>query len=106
MDLVHFFHSHLAGFSFGEGALVFDKLKIGTPLTLKAEPTNCYDAHAIALYFEDKKIGYIPRSENKELSLFLQAGYEKLFEVRINRISPEEDPENQIGIVVFIKKKK
>lgn len=67
------------------------------------EPENPYDAHAVALYFKKTKIGYIPRVNNKEISKLLEAGYADLFTVKINRISPEEDPENQISIVVFLK---
>lgn len=67
------------------------------------EPENPYDAHAVALYFKKTKIGYIPRVNNKEISKLLEAGYADLFTAKINRISPEEDPENQISIVVFLK---
>jgi len=70
---------------------------------LVLEPENPYDAHAVALYFKKTKIGYIPRVNNKEISKLLEAGYADLFTVKINRISPEEDPENQISIVVFLK---
>ena len=69
------------------------------------ESENPYDAHAVAVYFKKTKIGYIPRADNKELSKLLEAGYADLFTAKINRISPEEHPENQIGIVVFLKVK-
>lgn len=64
---------------------------------------NPYDAHAVAVYFKKTKIGYIPRVNNKELSKLLEAGYADLFTAKINRISPGEDHENQIGVVVFLK---
>ncbi|MFC2696128.1 MAG: HIRAN domain-containing protein [Candidatus Absconditicoccaceae bacterium] len=57
-----------------------------------------YDAHAVAVYLKKTKIGYIPRVNNKEVSKLLEVGMAKT-----NRISPEEDPGNQIGIVVFLK---
>jgi hypothetical protein len=44
-----------------------------------------------------------PRVNNKELSKLLEAGYADLFTAKINRISPGEDHENQIGVVVFLK---
>ena len=105
MKYLHFFRSHLAGFSFAEEVFVFDQLKIWTELQLVLEPENPYDAHAVALYFKKTKIGYIPRVNNKEISKLLEAGYADLFTAKINRISPEEDPENQIGVVVFLKVK-
>lgn len=105
MTHIHFLHSHLAGFSFGEGVFVFDQLKIGTELTLQPEPENRYDANAVALYFDKYKLGYLPRSTNREISKFLNAGYTDLFTVKINRISPDQEPENQIGITIFLKQK-
>lgn len=63
---------------------------------------HLYDAHAVAVYLKKTKIGYILRVNNKEISKLLEAGYADLFTAKINRISPEEDPENQIGIV-FLK---
>ncbi|MBS9783801.1 HIRAN domain-containing protein [Candidatus Gracilibacteria bacterium] len=105
MEHTHFLHCHLAGFTFWKGVFVFHKLEIGTELKLKAEPENQYDHNAVAVYFEDKKIGYIPRSQNREIAKFLQAGHTDIFDTRINRIDKSENPENQIGIVVFLKEK-
>ena len=39
------------------------ELSIGTKVKLKAEPTNPYDSHAIAILFRDKNIGYIPKKD-------------------------------------------
>ena len=105
MKYLHFLHCNVAGFSFGEGVFVFDQLKIWADLELVYEPENPYDTHAVALYFKKTKIGYIPRSDNKEISKLLEAGYGDLLVAKINRVSPEEHPENQIGIVVFLKTK-
>lgn len=69
------------------------------------EPENPYDAHAIALYFKKTKIGYIPRANNKEISKLLEAGYGDILLAKISRVSPQEHPENQIWITVFLKKK-
>ncbi len=103
MKHLHFLHCHIAGFSFAEGVFVFDQLKIWTELQLVFEPENPYDAQAVALYFKKTKIGYLPRAHNKEIAKLLEAGYTDLFTAKINRISPEQDPENQIGVVVFLK---
>ena len=42
---------------------------------------------------------------NTDLSKFLDMGYEDVFKVFINRISPEEVPNNQIGITIKIREK-
>jgi hypothetical protein len=97
---------NIAGFTYYDGVIVFDRLRLGTKLCLVAEPENRYDPNAIALYFEEHKLGFIPRTENKVLSLFFEQGYGNIFEVYINRVSPDERPENQIGVIVYLKKNK
>lgn len=64
------------------------------------EATNQYDPCAIALYYKDVKIGFIPRACNEKLADFLDLGYNSIFSVTINRVSPQETPERQIGIIV------
>ncbi len=92
----------IAGFTYYEGVEVFEHLKIGTRLTAVNEPENGFDAHAVALYFENSKLGYIPRECNSEVSKFFRLGHENLFEFRINRVFPEAHPEKQISVVVKI----
>jgi len=99
----HFDDFHIAGFTYHDGVDVFDELKIGTALTLVAEPDNRYDNFAVALYYRGHKLGYIPRGKNKFIGKFLNFGHTELFDVKINRISPEEHPERQVSVVVKIR---
>jgi hypothetical protein len=98
----HFSNFSLAGFTYYDGIEVFQELKVGTLLTMLAEPENKYDPSAIAIYYGEKKLGFIPKEENKLIFQFLTLGHSSLFEVRINRISPESHPEKQVGVVVRI----
>ena len=66
---------------------------------------NLFDAYAVMIFFKDYKLGYIPRSENKEISKLLEMGHNDIFEVRINQIDPHADPEHQIGVIVKLEKK-
>ncbi len=102
MDM-HFDNFHIAGFTYYDGIDVFNKLEIGTELSLKAEPNNKYDIYAVALYYKNYKLGYIPHGNNKYVSKFLNLGHTNLFEAKINRISPDEHPEHQIGVVLKIR---
>ena len=70
----YFLRFAIAGFSYYEGAIAFNKLKIGKKLKLKREPRNKYDKHAVALYRKGLKLGYIPRDKNRHLSLLLKNG--------------------------------
>jgi len=61
------------------------------------------NANAVAVIFEGRRISFIPRSDNREISKFLYFGHEGTFETFVNRTSPEVEPESQIGIAVRIK---
>lgn len=99
----HLANFNLAGFTYYDGIEVFNQLKVGTKLRLVPEPDNPYDAKAVAIYFGESKVGFVPRSDNRTISKILNLGHQDIFETFINRVSPDEYPENQIGIVVKIK---
>lgn len=101
----HFSHFNIAGFTYYEGAEIFEQLAIGTLLTMRAEPENGFDPYAVEIYFQKFKLGYIPRNRNQDIHKFLTLGHDDLFVVRINRLSPDEHPEQQIGVVVKIRAK-
>jgi hypothetical protein len=50
-------------------------------LTMKREPANQYDKHAIALYVDEVRVGYVPANLNLVCSRLMDAG--KLFFARI-----------------------
>ena len=99
----HFTTFHIAGFSYWEGCIAFKDLKIGTELSFVRESENKFDPYAVAIYFDEYKLGFIPRGENKEINKFLELGYNQLFEVRINQLSAEAHPEQQVGVIVYLK---
>jgi len=101
----HYANFHIAGFTFYDGIDVFDQLKIGKELILKSDPDNQYDARAVAIYFEDTQLGYVPRTENREIRKFLDLGHDDLFEVKISQVSPDANPEHQVRVIVKIRKK-
>jgi hypothetical protein len=105
MDDRHFSNFNMAGFTYYDGIDVFSELKVGSLLTMKSEPENKYDPSAVVIFYGDKKLGYVPKEENKLIFKFLELGYTDLFEVRINRVSPESHPEKQVGVLVRINKK-
>lgn len=98
----HYAHFHLAGFTYWDGAEVFGELRIGTLLTLRRETDNRFDAYAVAIWYGDHKLGFVPRGENHEISKWLEMGYTQAFECRINRLTPDADPEEQVGVVVHL----
>lgn len=51
---------HIAGFQYADGALVLGDLKVGDKLTLCAERDNPHDPEAVAIYYGNTKLGYVP----------------------------------------------
>jgi hypothetical protein len=101
----HFANFHIAGFTYYNGVDVFENLKIGAQLLLKAEPENPFDPNAVAIYYQEDKLGFVPKGENEIIRKFLNLGYTDLFEAKISQISPEAHPEKQVRVVVRIKQK-
>ncbi|HQF48357.1 DNA-binding protein [Flavobacterium alvei] len=97
----HLAHFDIAGFTYYEGVLAFNELKIGVQLQLKLEEENKYDARAVAIYYNEFKLGFVPRSENRIIYKLLKVGIDCL-EVRIQRVDKKENPENQIGVVIHL----
>lgn len=68
----------VAGFQYYDGPdLLTDPLasmQPGDALDLRAEPENPYDAYAVELYWQGRKLGYVPRSDNKHISRLLRQG--------------------------------
>lgn len=102
MKKEHLAHFDIAGFTFYDGALVFNDLKIGTKLRLKLDKNNKYDARAVAIYLGEFKLGFIPRSENRIFYKLFTVGLHKHIEARIQRISKDAHPENQISVVAHL----
>ena len=92
---------HISGFTYYEGPLAFKKLKVGTPLILKAEPENRYDENAVAVYLDDQKLGFIPKEKNYSISKLLNKGHD-VFEAYVQQKDKKEHPERQVRVVVYV----
>ena len=99
----HFGNFFVAGFTYWDGCMALGDLKIGTTLTLVREDMNRFDPHAVAIYYKDYKLGFVPRSENEMICKFIDLGYADIFDLRVQRISLDAHPEKQIGVVLFLK---
>ena len=95
----------IAGFTYYDGIEVFNELLSGQKLSLKPEPENRHDPNAVAIFFKDKHIGYVPRAHNELIFRFFALGYD-IFECYVSNVNPEEHPENQINVLVRIKRNK
>jgi hypothetical protein len=64
----------VAGTSFRQLEDVEGSLSTTVRLDLKREPRNEHDAWAIALWFGNSKVGYIPRDKNEVLARLMDGG--------------------------------
>lgn len=94
---------HLAGFAFYDGLDVIGDLTHGTVVDLMAEPTNPYDSEAVALFYQGKKLGYVPKHKNSFISRMLFYGHGDILEARIQSVDLTEHPERQFRVVVKLK---
>jgi hypothetical protein len=62
----------VAGFQYDNGPKFIGSLRQGETLRLAAEPKNRHDEFAVQIFYRDKKIGYVPRSDNRHISRLLQ----------------------------------
>lgn len=104
-DKEYFRSCNVAAFTYCQGCEVFDKLKIGKKVRLVREDENAHDPKAIAVFFGDTHIGYIPRQQNDDLAKFFDLGYADIFEARIQSVDPTAHPEQQVSIVIYLKRK-
>ena len=97
---------HIAGFAYYEGWDVYSELNVGTKVELRCEPYNPHDPDAVAIYYGDAKIGYVPSGKNIEFFTYLYFGYEDIFDAFISTVDDDAHPERQFRVVVKLKDKR
>lgn len=100
-----FMHCNIAGFTYWDGCLALEQLKVGSKLELIPDDKNRHDINAVAIYYDDYKLGYIPSSKAESVRQFFDMGHNDIFETRVSRINKEEHPESQVLINIYIKNK-
>ncbi|OVE79217.1 hypothetical protein BVY01_03100 [bacterium I07] len=90
----------VAGFQFYDGPKIIARMKVNDEIRLHAEPNNPHDHYAVELYYNDKMIGHIPRSENKYISRLLRQDLNMV--CRIQDIRPEAPTWEQVRVSACI----
>ena len=107
---------HLAGRKYHDVDEVWNELKVGTVLKLVRDADNRYDVNAVEVVYErvcencrgeneEFLLGYIPSGENDQIALLLDAGWDNIFECRINKIIPDAHPEQQIRLTIRLNRR-
>ena len=92
--------SPLAGFQFYAGRASWDEMHEGDALTLMREPDNPHDANAVRVEWRGRKLGYLPRAENRAVAAEMDRGGRVA--ARIARLARHRDPWRRILVEVFV----
>lgn len=98
----HITDFNVAGMRYWDGALVLDELKVGANLTMVVEENNPHDPDAVALYWENTKIGYIPKDSNWLPAQLLRFGHNDVLECRILKVNTEADTWKQVQAGIYV----
>ena len=69
-------------------------------LSLVRESFNEHDREAVAVYFRNDKLGFVPRTENSTIAQMLDRG-ERL-EATISRVLNDTDPWERVRMSIFL----
>jgi hypothetical protein len=92
--------SPIAGFQYYRGNSVLPLLRVGKELSLVREPHNKHDSDAIAVYFNNDKLGFVPALENRAIAQMLDRG-ENLKPI-ISELVAETDAYQPVRISIFL----
>jgi hypothetical protein len=92
--------SPLAGFRYYGAADIWDVLRVGDALELARESDNPHDARAISVSWRGRKLGYVPRRENRVLAWAMDRG--ERVRARISRLAAHPNPARRIELEVFV----
>ena len=92
--------SPIAGFQFHSGDAIWPSLAAGEELKLVREPSNTHDPDAVAVFFRDQQLGYVPRGENGAIAQMLDRG--ETLEARISKLLTVGDPWDRIRITITL----
>lgn len=90
--------SPLAGFNHYRGLAIWPFLSEGEPLALVRETINVYDSKAVAVYFRNEKLGYVPQRENHVIAQMLDRG--QRLTAHITRLRQDQNPWRRVHFEV------
>ena len=92
--------SPLAGFRYHAAAQAWPALKVGDALELERGAGNPFDANAVSVSWQGRKLGYVPRRENAALAWAMDRG--EHLRARISRLVESPNPARRLELEVFL----
>jgi len=93
--------SPLAGFQFYQGKELWDEMKVGDALALVREADNAHDANAVRVEWRGRRLGYVPRRENRTVAQHMDRG--GAVEARISKLVQHRNPWQRIEFEIYVK---
>jgi hypothetical protein len=91
----------VAGLQYHEAPALLHHLAPGQPLTLTAEPDNPFDHFAVRIDYQGRKLGYVPRGDNRHLSRLLRQDVR--IWCRVREVNEDQWPWRAVRVEVGIK---
>jgi hypothetical protein len=92
------YEGYISGYQYHKGLQMEHLFGPGTIFSLKHEPENPFDDDAVALYYENAKIGFIPPNDNVEIARRMQRG--EPLKARVTKFAPDLDPWERVYVIV------
>ncbi len=97
---VYLLQCFVAGFRHYRGMELLNEMEVNDLIELRREPKNLYDDFAIALYWQQEKIGFIPAEFNETIARLLDAEALPLL-ASITHLHKEVKPWENVGVAVY-----
>ena len=92
--------SPVAGFQYHKGPAVWRRMRQRDDLKLRREPRNPHDDRAVAVYWHDRKLGYVPRRENAAIAQMLDRGL--TLRATVEQLAESENPWERIRFSISL----
>lgn len=96
-------NTNVAGFQYYDGYDVLGQLEIDKELILNREPVNKFDRNAVAVKFNNSKLGYLPQVDNLVVANMMDQGME--LKAVITDIDPDSHPFWALEVEVYFETK-
>ncbi|TCZ67052.1 HIRAN domain-containing protein [Flaviaesturariibacter aridisoli] len=100
LQKIYLLQCFVAGFRFHRGMELLPLLQEGDLLELRREPGNEHDPFAIALYWQQEMIGYLPKACNELLARLMDAKALSLL-ASITHLDRDVKPWEHVSIAVY-----
>lgn len=92
--------SPIAGFQYYAGNEVFSELWVDTPLLLVRDIENKHDDSAVAVYYKQYQLGFVPRADNTAVAQMLDRG--EYLSARVVALAMSKDPWERVRFEVAL----